>query len=41
MKNINLNYHNIKFKNISEKEKNRIDLSISKEPFFQIIKIIL
>ena len=38
MKNINLNYHNIKFKNISEKEKNRIDLSISKEPFFQIIK---
>ena len=38
MKNINFSYNNIKFKSINEKEKNQIDTSISKEPFFQILK---
>ena len=38
MKNINFSYNNIKFKSINKKEKNQIDTSISKEPFFQILK---
>ena len=37
MKNINLNYYNIKFNN-NKKENNQFDINISNEPFFQIIR---